>query len=157
RARQLFAKAVELDPQFAAAYARLGFAYFDQWSLGWSQDLQTLEQAFALAQRAITVDACLPDGHRLLGIVYLWKKQHELAIAEAEQALALDPNHADGYVSLGDILNWAGRAEETVPLVEKAIRLNPQYPPWYLWDLGHAYYLTGRYEETIATFKRLLI
>jgi adenylate cyclase len=157
RARQLFAKAVELDPQFAAAYARLGFAYFDQWSLGWSQDSQTLEQAFALAQRAITVDACLPDGHRLLGIVYLWKKQHELAIAAVERALALDPNHADGYVALGDILNWAGRAEETVALVEKAIRLNPQYPPWYLWDLGHAYYLTERYEEAIATFKRLLI
>src|SRR5437867_3609131 len=45
RARQLFAKAVELDPHFAAAYACLGWAYFDQWSLGWSQDLQTLEQA----------------------------------------------------------------------------------------------------------------
>src|SRR5713226_255630 len=156
RARQMFAKAVELDPQFAAAYACLGWAYFDQWSLGWSQDLQTLEQAFALAQQAIAVDPLLPDGHRLLGIVYLWKKHYELAIAEVERALALDPNHADAYVALGDILNWAGRAEETVPLVEKAMRLNPQYPIWYLWRLGHAHYLTGRYEEAIATFRRVL-
>src|SRR5713226_3157102 len=156
RARQMFAKAVELDQQFAAAYACLGWAYFDQWSLGWSQDLQTLEQAFALAQQAIAVDPLLPDGHRLLGIVYLWKKQYELAIAEVERALALDPNHADAYVALGDILNWAGRAEETVPLVEKAMRLNPQYPIWYLWRLGHAHYLTGRYEEAIATFRRVL-
>ncbi len=156
RARQMFAKAVELDPQFAAAYACLGWAYFDQWSLGWSQDLQTLEQAFALAQQAIAVDPLLPDGHRLLGIVYLWKKHYELAIAEVERALALDPNHADAYVALGDIFNWAGRAEETAPLVEKAMRLNPQYPSWYLWDLGHAYYLMGRYEEAMATFKRVL-
>ncbi len=156
RARQMFAKAVELDPQFAAAYACLGWAYFDQWSLGWSQDLQTLEQAFALAQQAIAADPLLPDGHRLLGIVYLWKKHYELAIAEVERALALDPNHADAYVVLGDICNWAGRAGETVPLVEKAMRLNPQYPIWYLWDLGHAYYLTGRYEEAMATFKRVL-
>jgi adenylate cyclase len=156
RAQQMFAKAVELDPQFAAAYAGLGWAYFDQWSLGWSQDLQTLEQAFALAQQAIAVDPLLPHGHRLLGIAYLWKKHYELAIAEVERALALDPNHADAYVALGDIFNWAGRAEETAPLVEKAMRLNPQYPLWYLWDLGHAYYLTGRYEEAIATFKRVL-
>jgi len=156
RARQMFAKAVELDPQFAAAYAWLGWAYFDQWSLGWSQDLQTLEQAFALAQQAIAADPLLPDGHRLLGIVYLWKKHYELAIAEVERALALDPNHADAYVALGDICNWAGRAGETVPLVEKAMRLNPQYPIWYLWDLGHAYYLTGRDEEAIETFKRVL-
>jgi adenylate cyclase len=156
QARQMYAKAVKLDPQFAAAYAQLGFAYFDQWSLGWSQDPQTLEQAFTLAQQAIAVDHLLPDGHRLLGIVYLWKKQHELAVAEARRALDLNPNHADSYVALGDILSWAGRAEETVPLVEKAMRLNPQYPVWYLWDLGHAYYLTGRYEEAIATFKRVL-
>jgi len=156
RARQMFAKAVELDPQFAAAYACLGWAYFDQWSLGWSQDLQTLEQAFALAQQAIAADPLLPDGHRLLGIVYLWKKHYELAIAEVERALALDPNHADAYVALGDICNWAGRAGETIPLVEKAMRLNPQYPIWYLWDLGHAYYLMGRYEEAIETFKRVL-
>jgi adenylate cyclase len=156
RARQMFAKAVELDPQFAAAYAGLGWVYFDQWSLGWSQDLQTLEQAFALAQQAIAVDPLLPDGHRLLGIVYLWKKHYELAIAEVERALALDPNHADAYVALGDIFNWAGRAEETAPLVEKAMRLNPQYPLWYLWDLGHAYYLMGQYEEAKATFKRVL-
>ena len=56
QARQMYAKAVELDPQFAAAYACLGFAYFDQWSLGWSQDPQTLEQAFALAQQSHRVD-----------------------------------------------------------------------------------------------------
>ncbi len=156
RAQQMFAKAVELDPQFAAAYACLGWAYFDQWSLGWSQDLQTLEQAFALAQQAIAADPLLPHGHRLLGIVHLWKKQYELAIAEVERTLALDPNHADAYVALGDIFNWAGRAEETAPLVEKAMRLNPQYPLWYLWDLGHAYYLLGQYEEAKATFKRVL-
>ncbi len=156
RAQQMFAKAVELDPQFAAAYACLGWAYFDQWSLGWSQDLQTLEQAFALAQQAIAADPLLPHGHRLLGIVHLWKKHYELAIAEVERTLALDPNHADAYVALGDIFNWAGRAEETAPLVEKAMRLNPQYPLWYLWDLGHAYYLMGQYEEAMATFKRVL-
>ena len=73
-----------------------------------------------------------------------------------ERALALDPNRADTYAALADIFNFSGRPEEAPILVEKAMRLNPQYPTWYLWDLGHAYYLLGRYEESIAIFKRAL-
>jgi adenylate cyclase len=42
-------------------------------------------------------------------------------------------------------------------LIEKGKRLNPQYPAWYIWDLGHAYYLARRYEEAIATLKRMII
>jgi tetratricopeptide (TPR) repeat protein len=91
-----------------------------------------------------------------LGNVYLWKKQHEQAIAELEEAIALSPNSAAGLAGLGDILNWAGRPEETVGLVKKAMRLNPKYPSWYLWSLGHAYFLTARYEEAIETLKRVL-
>ena len=63
----------------------------------WSPAPQTLEQAFALAQKAVALDDSLPISHQLLGYVYLWKKQHEQAIAEAERAIALDPNDADGY------------------------------------------------------------
>jgi tetratricopeptide (TPR) repeat protein len=91
-----------------------------------------------------------------LGEVYLWKKQHEQAIAELEKAIALNPNDADGLAMLGSTLNWAGRPEEAIGLVKKAMRLNPTYPDWYLWNSGHAYFLTGRYEEAIETLNRVL-
>lgn len=155
-AQQLFTRAIELDPQFATAQACLGWVYFEQWSMGWSHDPQTLEDAFSAAQKAITTNPLLSDGHRLLGIVYLWKKQHELAAAEMERALALDPNRADTYSAFADICNFSGKPEKSPSLVEKAMRLNPQYPNWYLWDLGHAYYLLRRYKEAIETFKRAL-
>ncbi|HXG21020.1 MAG TPA: adenylate/guanylate cyclase domain-containing protein [Methylomirabilota bacterium] len=155
-ARQLFVKAVALDPRFATAHAHVGWAHFAEWSMGWSQDPRTLDLALASVQKALAVDALLPTGHRLLGIVYLWKKQYDLAIAEVERALALDQNDADTYCALGDIFNFSGRPEETPDLVEKAMRLNPHYPTWYLWVLGHAYYLLRRYDEAIATFKKAL-
>jgi len=155
-AHQLFTNAVTLDPQFAAAHVYVGWTYFAQWSLGWSQDLQTLDLALAAAQRAIAVDALLSDSHRLLGIVYLWKKQYDLATTEIERALTLDPNCADTYCALAEVFNFSGRPAETPELVEKAMRLNPQYPTWYLWALGHAYYLLRRYEDAIVTFKRAL-
>jgi adenylate cyclase len=155
-AQRLFAKAVALDPRFATAHAYLGWTHFAQWTMGWSQDLHALDLALASAQRAVAVDAQLPIGHRLCGSAYLWKKQYELAIAEVEQALALDQNDADTYCALGDIFNFSGAPEETPGLVEKAMRLNPHYPTWYLWVLGHAYYLLRRYDAAITIFKRAL-
>src|SRR5262249_22308856 len=77
-------------------------------------------------------------------------------IVEAERAVALDANDADACITLGEILSCMGRAQEAVGLVEKAMRLDPHYPASYLYALGQAYYLTGRYEEAISAFKRLL-
>ena len=155
-AHQLFTTAITLDPQFASAQVYVGWTYFAQWSLGWSQEPEVLDKALAAAQQAILVDPLLSDSHRLLGIVYLWKKQYDLAVEEIERALALDPNCADTYCALGEVFNFSGRPEETPNLVEKAMRFNPQYPTWYLWALGHAYYLLRRYEDAIAVFKRAL-
>ncbi len=156
QARQMFEKALELDPQYAEAYAFLGWTYFREWGFQWSQDSQVLEQAFALAQRAVALDDSLAQAHVTLGTVYLWKKQYDQAIAEAERAIALDSNFADAYTRLGDILKFAGRPEEAIGLIEKAMRLNPHYPPVYLFYLGEAYRSTGRYEEAIAAYKKAL-
>jgi adenylate cyclase len=157
QARQLFESATALDSQYAAAYALLGLTHLLDWIFQWNQDPQTLERAFALAQRAITLDDALPVAHRVLGYVYVWYQQHDQAIAEAERAIALDPNDARGYETLANILAFAGRPQDAFGLVEKAMRLDPQQQTDYAWALGHAYYLTGRYEEAIATFKRVLV
>ncbi|HEV8712290.1 MAG TPA: adenylate/guanylate cyclase domain-containing protein [Candidatus Binatia bacterium] len=157
RARQMYEKAIELDPQYAQVYASLGWTYHLEWGLQWSLDSQTLERAFALAQKAITLDDSRPGAHTLLSQVYLQKKQHDQAIAEGEQAIALDPNNADSYVMLAEVLNHAGRPEEAIGLVEKAMRLNPRYLVWYLHVLGRAYFLTRQYEEAIAALKGVTI
>jgi adenylate cyclase len=156
QARQMFEKALELDPQYAEAYAFLGSTYFIEWAFQWSQDPQALEQAFALAQKAVALDDSLAQAHATLGFVYLWKKQYDQAIAEEERAIALDANFAEAYTWLGETLKFAGRPEEDLGLIEKAMRLNPHYPPFYLYFLGEAYRSTGRYEEAIAAFKRAL-
>jgi adenylate cyclase len=92
----------------------------------------------------------------VLGEVYLWKKQHERAIAELEKAIALNPNAADQLAELGNILTWAGRPEEGMGWVQKAMRLNPIFPVWYLWALGHAYFLMNQREEAVEVFKRAI-
>ena len=48
----MFEKAIALDPQYAEAYAWLGWTYWLEWVFRWSADPQTLERALALAQKA---------------------------------------------------------------------------------------------------------
>ena len=157
QARQMFEKAIELDPKYTGAYAWLGETYRLDWFYQWNRDrAQSLERAFELGQRAVALGASLAIPHQLLGAVYLWKKQYDQAIIEAERAIALDPNNADGYVILGDILANAGRPEEGIELTEKAMRLNPRYSPFYLTELGWAYYRAGRCEEALVPLKKVL-
>jgi len=156
QARQLFEKAVALDPEFAAAYALLSVTYEREWGLQWTEDPQTLEQAFALAQKTVALDGSLPEAHTVLGNAYWWKKQYEQAFAEGERVITLDPNNASGHANLAKILNFAGKPEEALELVKKAMRLDPHYPYEYLFHLGFAYAATGRIEEAVVAFKRVL-
>jgi adenylate cyclase len=156
QARQMWDRAVALDPQYAEAYARLGFTYYREWFLRWSVDPQNLERAFALEQKAVALDDSVPIAHSILSWVYAQKRQYDQALAEGERAIALDPNNADSYQFQAEVLNFAGRPEEGLRMAEQSMRLNPRYPPWYLFRLGWAYNLTGRYAEAIATLREFL-
>jgi TolB-like protein/predicted Zn-dependent protease len=153
QARQLWEKALALDPQYTDAYVMLGFTYFVEWVWRWSANPQSLERALALAHQAVASDDSLPTAHSLLSVVYAQQQQYDQAIAEGERAIALNRNNAFSYNRQGAALNFAGRPEEALPMMEKAMRLNPHYPPFYLGDLGWTYNLTGRYTEAVATLK----
>jgi adenylate cyclase len=156
RARQLWEKAIELDPQYAEAYAWLGWTYWVEWSWFWSQDPQNLERALELAHQASALDDSLPLAHMLLGGVSVWKKQYELAIAEGKRAIALNPNDPQSHFWLASTQNLAGQPEAALELAERAMRLDPRNREWYLWEVGWAYTLTGRIEEASATLKSVL-
>ncbi len=153
QARQMFEKAVALDPQYAEAYAWLGGCYLADWIWRWNADPQSLEHASALARQALALDDSLPRAHSILSNVYAQKQQYEQAIAEGERAIALDPNNDFSCNRQGAALNWAGRPAEALPLMEQALRLNPHYPPFYLGDLGWTYNLIGRHTEAVTMLK----
>jgi adenylate cyclase len=154
QAREVFQKVIDMEPQYALAHSRLGWTYLRDWSLGWTQGLDSLDRAFELAQGATALDDSLSDAHALLAETYLWKTQHDDAVTEAEKAIALDPNNAERMVDLGNILTWAGRPEEAIGWIKKAMRLNPICPVGYLFMLGHAYFVTERHGEAITTLKK---
>jgi len=155
-AREMFKKAVQIDPVYALAYTLLGHTYLHEWTLGWGHDSGVIQRAFELAQKSMALDDSLAEPHELLGNIHLWKKQHDKAISEFELAISLDPNNADWLAGLGGILVWADRAEEAIGVIEKAIGLNPLFPTTYLWNLGHAFLVTERFDDAVSTLKKAI-
>ncbi len=87
----------------------------------------------------------------------MWRGRHAEAVTEAKRAIEIDPNFAEGYARLAEILTFAGKPVEGIELMKKAMRLNPHYFGWYLFALGHAYYLAGEAGEAAATLRRAVI
>jgi tetratricopeptide (TPR) repeat protein len=129
QAREYYLKVIELDPDFARAYANLAVTHAFDYMNGWSDDPQdTLEQANTYIEEAVRLDERLPQVHWAVGIVNTYAQNYEVAIRAAEKAIAQSPNFADGYGLLATVLNYAGKPEEARQVMHKAMRLNPRHP-----------------------------
>lgn len=155
-ARHLFEAAETLDPSYGRVYAGLAHSYYLAWRYGWaSQPDSYLDQATALALRAVSMDELDARGHAELGCTRLYKKQYPQALAAYERAIELNPNDADILADMADAVSAMGQPERAVSLLKKAIRLNPYQPDWYLWHLGDAQFNLGLYEDAIQSLTRM--
>jgi len=156
QAQQMFARALALDPHYAAAHAFLSLTYMAQWVLLWSHDPQIVEQALASVRRALSLDDSLSGAHSILSWVLVYKNLYAQAIAATERARALDSNDADSCSFMAQTLNFAGRPEDARGLLETAIRLNPHYPAQYIYTLGWAHLLLGQHEQAIPALQKAI-
>ncbi len=154
-AKLLAQEAIVLDPNYAMAYRDLAIAHrMDVW-LGTSKSpKQSMAKCVALLKKAIQLDPTYADAHSSIAFSLSMAGKHEKAVTTAEHAVELNPNSANAHAILGNTLRFSGRSEEAIPEYKKAIRLNPIPPAYYLFGLGHAYSLTGQYEEAITWCKK---
>jgi len=155
---ELYAKAIELDPQYARAYAGLAMAHWQDWFYGWAESPEHSATQFVdAAKTAVEVDETEPEAHWALAMAYMTiLKRYQQGAAEYELAIALNPNNADLLASWGwDMSTTLGRAEEGVKIIKKAMRLNPYYPDWYEEGLGIAAYYARQYEEAVSAFNKV--
>ncbi len=106
--------------------------------------------------RKVTIDQDSFIGHNLLSRIYSLQRRHEQAIAEGQRTVAIEPSSASAYASLAWTMALAGRPKDGLALIRKALRLSPYPPVWYLNVDGGIKYLTGRYEQAIASGRKLL-
>ena len=155
KARELYAKAIQLDPSFAQAYAMLAWTYAFEAMNGWSEVREdSLAKAHALADQAVAIDKELPIAYFVTGLVYRETGEYMKALVEAEKAIAIDSSYANAHVLLASLLYYAGRPQEGLERIKKAIQLNPHHPYNYPFHLGQAYFILGRYQEAIEALEQ---
>jgi TolB-like protein/DNA-binding winged helix-turn-helix (wHTH) protein len=154
-ARKMYRRAINLDPDYAQAYAALALTYLDDSRRNWgARPQESIDQALKLAKRAIAVDQTVPQAHFVLGYVNLYANaQHDRAIEAAKTAIALDPNYADGYALLSSAYFFSGDHEKSLPLDRKAMRLNPASSFLYYMHLGRSYYFQGHYQQALEALQ----
>jgi adenylate cyclase len=155
KARDLYWKAIELDREFAMAYAMLAWTYAFDAMNGWSEMRKaSLDRAFELAMTAITLDEELPVAYFVIGLVYRERGEYLNASGEAKKAIRLEPSYANAYVLLGTLQYRTGALEEGLTQIKMAMRLNPHHPYNYPFHLGQAYYMLGQFPNAIQAFEQ---
>jgi TolB-like protein/Tfp pilus assembly protein PilF len=153
QAEQLYQRALDLDPNFALAYARL--SHLESWIFH-SFDPSAVRRAKArsLADQALKLQPSLPEAHLALGYCYYYGElNYDRALDEFKIAQSGLPNDAEVLLSLGAIQRRQGKWADSTANFEKAASVNPK-DPWVLQNLGINYAALKNYEAANKTFDR---
>jgi TolB-like protein/class 3 adenylate cyclase/Flp pilus assembly protein TadD len=157
KARELFERAVKLDPQYGYAWGGLGAAHNVEAIMGWSESPQKSHKlAVEYTDKALMLDETLSCATSVKGSLYRMQGDFDQAITTGKKAIALGPSHDLPYSTLSQTMLYAGRFDESITLMKKAMRLDPRYPAWYLFVLANDYLLLNRNQEAIEAWTRLL-
>src|SRR6266516_5644974 len=150
-ARRMFAKAVELDPAYARAYA--GIADCDSFLfLHYSAPVE-IKGIFETSAKALALESGLAEAHASKALALSLEQRYEEAMAEFEKAIALDPNSFEGHYFYARACFAQGKLERAAALFERAAEIKPDdYQSVCL--LVHIYRSLGRDEEKESAARR---
>jgi adenylate cyclase len=123
---QLFEKAIELDPRYAAAYAGCSSAYGQMYWL-FSRDPKYRERAQELSFKALMYDNNLAAAYTSMGLSYFLGDKLEESRAASRKAIELDPDDFIAHWTLGRIHFTHGELDKALELFKRVIELKPAF------------------------------
>ena len=150
QAREMFERAVALDPTYGRGHAGIAYSHYRDVFLTLSDEPDwSIAQCIESAQRAVSLDDADAFAHFVLSRGLDYAGRFEQGLYEAKLAIELNPNDAMGYGSLGYLLISAGQADEGISALHQALRLSPKDPRSYLLlgmeSGGH--FVAGRFDQ----------
>jgi adenylate cyclase len=124
-AMNLFQRALERDPDYAAAWAGMGQAYA---TLGWNENPAWADSASAMARKAVEIDPTSSQAYLALASAHSLLGEASESLAAIRRAAELDPNHPDALEFLAGGLRYAGRYDEALSPALKLVRVEPGKP-----------------------------
>jgi TolB-like protein/cytochrome c-type biogenesis protein CcmH/NrfG len=153
-ARQMFARAIVIDPRYARAYAGVADCCSHLY-MYWGASTDDLKEAEAASRKAVELDPELAEGHVSRGLALQMTKKYTEAEQEFQTAIQLDPKLFDAYYFYARACFQQGKLEEAAQLFEQACQVNPEdYQAPNL--LGGTYISLGRKLEGEAVRQRAL-
>ena len=129
KAIDFFNQAIEIDPQYALAYAGLADVYnlLDIWA--GLPTKETFPRAKAAAEKALSIDDQLAEAHTSLAYaIHTYEWDWPAAEREYRRAIELNPNYATAHQWYAEFLTAVGRFEEAEREGRRALALDPMSP-----------------------------
>jgi non-specific serine/threonine protein kinase len=152
--RQMFKRAIEIDPTFALAYAGVADAS-SMLYMYWDPTEQNLREAEQAARTALDLDPELAEAHVAMGSTISLKGDFTQAQSHFEKAIQLDPQLFNAYYLYGRACLSNGRLEKAAEMLAKAseLRLEDYYAPLLL---ATVYAGLEREGDRDATYRKAL-
>jgi tetratricopeptide (TPR) repeat protein len=152
---RLSRRALELDPAFAPAMARIAGSRMMQMHFHWIPAAGAeVEEGMHMARQALAATRDNPEVLRNAGFALAnLAGETETALTAVNRAIELNPNYAFAYAQRGILLAYLNRPDEAIAAAERAIRLSPNDPTALFSSylaLGLAHLFAGRYEEALS-------
>ena len=147
---EVLERAVAIDPNFALAYAALGYAYAER-LFDWEPKDEWNEKAEAAVEKALSLDPNVADAHVSRAVLLFTSAhgwQYEKAIQECKQGLALDPNLAEGHLILGAVLDHVGLLDEGLKEFQTATAINPNLAEAVFYT-GFTLMFSGKFQDAL--------
>lgn len=155
RAVELYGQAIDLDPDFAEAYAGLAAAHLSLNARGYVSEEQALSAAEAAARRAVELDDELAAAHLARG----WYLATEVRLDETEReykrAIELAPGDAVAHAAYSGLLLTLKRFDESVAEARRSIELDP-LSTQHRRNLVAKLMFARRYREAITAAEALI-
>ena len=144
-----FSKAIEADPNYAAAYA---------WRVCAGSDLPNFdfEQGRRDICRALELDPCDAEANRIMGAFELMHGNFEQAVAHNCKAMDLNPTDAYIKAACAAVFTFVGEPERALSLLDEAETLDPFLPVYCVEERGVALYALGDFAGALHSLGKLL-
>jgi adenylate cyclase len=157
---RLLHTALELDPEYSLAMARIGSWRLFQRGRDWIAVAgPEVEEGVRLARQALAGARDDPQVLELAGAVLATlADENETGLTAIDQAIVLNPNLSLAFSHRALVLNRLGRHDAAIVAAQQAVRLSPQDPTAYVsyQQLAIAHLADGRYDEALAWVERAL-
>lgn len=147
KAIECFEQAIDLEPDYAQAYAMMAIAYSNLGATGQLKPEKAAGFASQYSDKALNLDSTIAESHIAKARVYLfYEKKWEAAYESLQKAIQLNPAATESYRLMGYYYIVVGKKDEAVKILEKALEIDPLSTVINNY-LGEAYAMEGRFDD----------